>query len=169
MRRERGTGAGRTGYLLERNPVKGLAIPKEESPKRALLAEEQYEKIRKAAAAESSSAEAFVVLAWHTGHRAASIRQLRWEDVDLKNGRVHWRADADKIALDHWKALHSQPVAVLQRLHAVLDVLGEDDRPPWIVPAQRDPKKPAGRDTINKLWQRVAVTTGTQDQREGLR
>jgi len=30
-------GDGRGGFLLERNPVRGLPIPREESPKRAIL------------------------------------------------------------------------------------------------------------------------------------
>jgi hypothetical protein len=39
-------------------------VPKEESPRRALLMTEQYEAVRLAAAAISSRLESFVELAW---------------------------------------------------------------------------------------------------------
>ena len=41
--------------------------------------------------------ECLVVLAWKTGHRAGSLRQLRWSDVDLEAGRMHFRGENDKI------------------------------------------------------------------------
>jgi integrase len=36
-----------------------------------------------------------------TGHRAGSIRQLRWSDVDLGRRLVTWRAETDKIGYEH--------------------------------------------------------------------
>ena len=132
--------------------------------RRPLLTAEQYASLRTAATNEGTEAETFVTLAWATGHRAASIRQLRWEDVDLTAGRIHWRGNADKIALDHWNPLHREAVDALKRQRALIDVLGEDDRSRWIFPAPREPRKAVARDTIQKLWARLAVTAGIPSQ-----
>ncbi len=40
--------------------------------------------------------ELALVLAEATGRRLGSIRQLRWEDIDLDHAQICWRADADK-------------------------------------------------------------------------
>jgi integrase len=54
--------------------------------------------------------------------------------------------------------LHKEAVAVVQSQRALLDLLGQGQRSPWIFPAQHDASKPVGRDTIQKLWARLAVT-----------
>jgi integrase len=145
-------GDGRGGFLLERNPVRGLPVPKEESPQRALLTEVQYEALCKAAADLGPMVECFVVLVWETGHRSASIRQLRWSDVDVEAGRVHFRGEADKIGHDHWNPLHAEAIAILKRERARAPAIGDA----WIFPAARDASKPLPRDTTQRLWQRLA-------------
>lgn len=90
-------------------------MPKEESPRRAMLTPDQYDAVRTAAASIAPRLECFVILAWHTGHRAASLRQLRWSDVELDAGRIHFRGELDKIGLDHWNPLHPAAVAILKR------------------------------------------------------
>lgn len=145
-------GDGRGGFLLERNPVRGLPIPREESPQRAMLNDAQYLAVRKAASAIGGREECFVVLAWETGHRSASIRQLRWSDVDLAAGRIHFRGENDKIGHDHWNPLHAEAVAVLKREQARLPAIGDA----WVFPAARDATKALPRDTVQRLWQRLA-------------
>jgi integrase len=146
-------GDGRGGFLLERNPLKGLPVPKEESPRRALLSDVQYEAVRTAAAVISPRLECFVVLAWHTGHRGASLRQLRWSDVDLEAGRVHFRGELDKIGLDHWNPLHPAAVAILKGERSRVAAIGDA----WIFPAARDATAPLSRDAVANLWKRLAV------------
>lgn len=145
-------GDGRGGFLLDRNPVKGLPIPKEESPQRALLSDVQYAAVRAAAAALSPRVECFTVLVWETGHRSGSIRQLRWSDVDLEAGRIHFRGEADKIGHDHWNPLHAEAVAILKRERARVPAIGDA----WIFPSERAPSKPLPRDTAQRIWQRIA-------------
>lgn len=149
-------GDGRGGFLLERNPFRGLAVPKEESPRRALLTADQYEAIRGAAAGIAPRLECFVLLAWHTGHRAASLRQLRWSDVDLEGARVHFRGELDKIGLDHWNPLHPLAVAILRRERARAPAIGDA----WIFPAARDATQSLSRDAVANLWKRLATKAG---------
>lgn len=40
--------------------------------------------------------ELALTLAEATGRRLGSIRQLRWDDVDLNRGTIRWRAETDK-------------------------------------------------------------------------
>jgi integrase len=150
-------GDGKGGFLLDRNPLKGLSVPREENPSRALLTLGQYQRFVSAAAKEGGQIECFVKLAWHTGHRSSSIRNLRFSDVDLEGKRIHWRGENDKIGLDHWNPLHSEVVEALKAHKAVLELVqncpltGE-----WIFPALKDPSKPMPRETAHKMWKRLA-------------
>jgi hypothetical protein len=95
-----GDGDGR--MLLDRNPLKGLPLPRNESPARRVLTTEQYVALLSAAASfDNPRVRVFLVLPHETEHRAASIRQLRWSDIDLERRVVCWRADADKIGYRH--------------------------------------------------------------------
>ena len=98
----------------DRNPLRGLQLPKEPSPRLPMLTDARFEAFRNAAAAMSPRAERFTILAWYTGHRSASIRQLRWSDVDLEGARIHWRGEKDKIGHDHWNHLHPVVLAALK-------------------------------------------------------
>ena len=77
-------GDGRSGVLVDRNPLKGLPLPREESPRRPVVVAEQYTKLRHAARARGPEVEALLVLAHETGHRIGAIRQLLWSDLTLR-------------------------------------------------------------------------------------
>jgi integrase len=81
-----------SGYLLDRNPLRGLKLPREESPRPPMFTPEQCVAVWRAAQQHSPTAERFVLLAWYTGHRSSAIRQLRWSDIDLEAGTIRWRA-----------------------------------------------------------------------------
>lgn len=150
-------GDGKGGVLLERNPLKGLPIPKNESPARPVLTEEQYLAVRSVAVKVASWAELFVVLSHETGHRAGSIRQLRWSDVDFAGGRIHWRGEADKIGNDHSTPLTEEALACLLRERNARSSIG--DAP--IFPARRgDRTQPMTGDAAFNLWKRLAKSAG---------
>ena len=156
-------GNGRGGYLLDRNPLRGLEIPKEHSPRRPVTTAEQFTALRKAAASMSPRAELFVVLAWYTGHRSASIRQLQWSDVDLENARVHWRGEVDKIGYDHWNPLHPVAVEALRAERSRVAAIGEA----WVfdVPGKpSSPRKPLSRQGVRSLWRRIAENAGLPER-----
>lgn len=149
-------GDGRGSYLLERNPLKGLPLPREASPHRAILTPEQYERVRTAAAKSSARLECFVVLAWLTGHRAGSIRHLRWSDVDLEKGRIHWRGESDKIGLDHWNPLLPEAVAILKRERIREPAIGDA----WIFPSAKEASRPRSAYAVTNQWLRLAAAAG---------
>ena len=101
----------------------------------------------------------FVALLWFTGHRAASVRQLRWADLDLEAKRVKWCADADKIGYQHENPLHPEVVSVLARGRAIAELTGDA----WVFPCPRDAKEPMTRDDAADLWRAVADAVGIEE------
>lgn len=116
---------GRGGVLLDRNPFSGLTVPKEENPKRAVVSAEQYQALAGAAAEMGRRAALFLTLAHETGHRAASIRHLRWSDIDLERRRVTWRGEHDKIGLTHTTPLTEAAAIALGATQRELAAIGD--------------------------------------------
>jgi integrase len=88
------------------------------------------------------------VLAHETGHRAASIRLLRWDDVDLRRRVATWRSENDKIGFQHETPLSSEAVRVLEEARAKRPAIGNA----WVFPAPRDSREPVHRQTLLKWW-----------------
>jgi integrase len=80
-----------------------------------------------------------LVLANETGHRIGAIRKLRWSDVDLKAKRVTWRAEDDKIGMEHSPPLSAKPVKVLEAAWRKRAAIGDG----WVLPSPENAKEPA--------------------------
>lgn len=65
-------------FLLERNPLKGMPWPKDGTPNRPTLTDEEYEKLLGASTRVGPRCTLALVLAHETGDRIGSIRLLRW-------------------------------------------------------------------------------------------
>jgi integrase len=87
--------------LLDRNPLKGLTLPKQESPKRPLVMGDRYEAMLRVADEVDPRFGLALVLAHATGHRIGAIRRLRWSDIDLRRRTIRWRAENDKLDFEH--------------------------------------------------------------------
>jgi integrase len=149
-------GDGYGGYLLDKNPLRGLTIPREESPRRPIMTAELLVDVLKSATAISSAAELFVVLLWYTGHRAASVRQLRWPDIDLDRRTVRWRPEVDKVQYDHTNPLHAELVPMLERGRAVAELTGET----FLFPSGFLRGEPMTRQEACTLWRKIADGAG---------
>lgn len=139
-------------YLLDRNPLRGLKIPKEESPRRPQISAEQFKTLQLVGAEVSQRAECFVCVAWYTGHRAGAIRQLRWSDIDLRTDTIRWRADSDKIGYEHRTPLHPTLAALLRTEQ---ERTGGDGETP-VFPSQHDACRPMTREDASDLWSALA-------------
>jgi integrase len=137
--------------MLDRNPLDGLPYPKNDSPRRPVLTAEEYDAVRAVAPQVHAQFALAVVLAHATGHRLASIRLLRWSDVDLEARRVRWRADSDKQGYEHITPLNDEAVAALTQAKRERPAIGDA----WILPSLRDASKPAQRSTMAKWWRRA--------------
>ncbi len=114
----------------------------------------QYSAVLNAARGIGTWAELFAVLAHETGHRAGSIRQLRWSDVDFAGTRIHWRGEMDKIGNDHFTPATSEAVELLTRERQSRKEIGDA----YIFPARRgDRTQPMSGDAVFNLWKRIAA------------
>jgi integrase len=144
-------------FLLARNPLRGLEVPKEKSPRRPMFTAEHCVALRRAAAGHSALAERFVMLALYTGHRSGAIRQLRWSDIDLDAGVIRWRAEMDKIGYEHQNPLHSELRAFLRRDRVRASAIGDA----WVFPDPYDATAPMSRDfAVKRLWPTLRDAAG---------
>jgi len=142
--------------LLDRNPLKGLRLPREAVPQRPLITAEHYANLRAAAQRLGLRAELVLALAHDTGHRISAIRHLRWSDVDLDKRVVTWKAENDKSELQHTTALTEGLVALLGRARRQRLSLSDG----WILPDARDEALPMSRQQARALWDRCAKAAG---------
>ena len=70
---------------------------------------------------------------------------------------MHFRGENDKIGHDHWNPLHAEAVAILKRERARSFAIGDA----WLFPSVRDATKALPRDTVQRLWQRLAITANS--------
>ncbi|MCH7777624.1 MAG: tyrosine-type recombinase/integrase, partial [Gemmatimonadetes bacterium] len=155
-----------TGHrLLDRNPLEGIRRPREKNPRRPVATWERFQATRAAMVrlAGSSSkeiernrwikVELALVLAEATGRRLGSIRQLRWEDIDLDHAQICWRAEADKKGRESIVPIPSKLIDELRVFRRRLGAVGG-----WVFSGERKPEQPMDRHLFNK-WLRVAERT----------
>lgn len=146
-----------SGWLVERNPLRGLKLPREDSPKRPMFTAAQCAALRVAAAQHSPLAERFVMLAWYTGHRSSAIRQLRWSDIDLEGGTIRWRAEVDKIGYEHRNPMHADLGQYLKRERLRTGSIGDA----WVFAHPYDAKLPMSREyVVKELWPALREAAG---------
>jgi len=139
------------GTLLKANPVKGLKMPREETPKRVRVEEAEYRALLDVAPDVDWRFELALVLADQTGRRIGSIRHLRWSDIDLAAQQVRWRKEHDKLGNDQCTPLSKVAVAALKAAQAFNPAVGDA----WVFPAPRDASSPCRRDLMTKWWDRA--------------
>lgn len=149
---------GRGGTLLERNPLKGLPLPREESPRRPVLDAEHYQQLLAVAPAVHPLFQLALVLAHETGHRIGAIRLLRWSDVDLTRQAVRWRGENDKIGHEHSTPLTSAAGTALEAAQQRQRAIGDT----WIFPHPIGAGTPCSRHTFAWWWTQGVKAAGVE-------
>ena len=142
---------GHRARLLQANPVKGLKMPREESPKRVMLEQAEYLALLAVAPEVDWRFELALVLAHDTGNRIGSIRRLRWADIALGDEVIHWRKENDKIGFERSTPIMPDAMEALRRAKRAHPTVGDT----WVFPAPRDPSRPCRGDLMNKWWDRA--------------
>jgi integrase len=137
--------------LLDRNPLKGMPRPKDDEPRRPLLGDEQYEAMLRVSRKVSPLFDLALVRARETGHRLGAVISLRWSDIDVERGVVHWRGQNDKIGFDHETPLTPAAIAVLQRARAERPSIGDA----WVFPAASDSTRRSSRHLFRQWWRQA--------------
>lgn len=139
--------------LVDRNPFRGLAIPREESPRRPGLSDAAYRALLAVARQVHWQFRLALVLAHETGHRIGAIRMLRWSDVDVKAARLRWRAENDKIGFEHTTALTADAVAAFEVARGRGAGIGDA----WVFAAPAEASQPTSRFTFRNWWKAAEV------------
>ena len=143
---------------MDRNPLKGLVPPREESPQRPMMEPARYRKMLAVAQEVDWRFYTALVLAHETGHRIGAIRALRWSDIDLAGQCVHWRKTNDKIGLEHVTPLTDAAIAALGEARRTSPGVGEA----WVFPAPRDESREVARDLMTGWWKRAEEEAGLE-------
>jgi integrase len=151
-------GDGKGSYLLERNPLKGFPIPREESPNRPIMTPERYEAMLEVAEGVDWRFYVALVLAHETGHRIKAIRHLRWGDVDLENEWLTWRGDEDKIGHEHRTPLTPAAIRALLMAREHDPGIGEA----WVMPSPKHPDEPCSPTLMRSYWHQAEKAAGLE-------
>lgn len=140
--------------ILNRNPwgteirrAQKWPMPRNPKPRRPSMTQE----IRSALIMHSSSWQfaAALELEHETRRRNGSIRQLYWDEINLEEATVIWRAEADKARRDGKTPLTPRAVEILRSLPS----RGIGHVP--VFPSGKDRKTPASRHSFQR-WLRRA-------------
>lgn len=153
--------------LLHGNPLAGIRRAREQNPRRPIASFERFTATRTAMqrlSAEEDTEEArtrwtkmelALVLAEATGRRLGSIRQLKWEDIDLPASTIHWRAEADKKRRE---AVIPMPLPLAHELRHFQRRLGTMSG--WIFSSEQEAGRPMDRHLFDKWLTRAEKAAG---------
>jgi integrase len=141
---------------LDRNPLRGFRVEREESPQRPILTAPQYESLLQAADQVSPVFRLALVVTHETGHRIGAVRLLRWSDIDFDQGTAHWRGQNDKRRYDHTTPLTMTALDALQEARRAQATIGDA----WVFPTAGDLSKPVSRHLLRDWWQRAEGAAG---------
>lgn len=154
--------------LLAANPLVGLKLPREVSPRRPVAGEDRYVVLRAIADRLNPRFELALDLAYATGHRITAILSLKWEDVSLAAlphapfGIIRWKAEHDKVENEHVAPLN-------QVAHDAL-LKAQRERPgiggAWVFATEKNPAVPTSYRTA-KRWLRTAEELAELDHLKG--
>jgi integrase len=174
------TGQHRYGSpLLDRNPLRGVRLPREKNPRRPVATEERYratlevaDQVRmKVTWSEKpeivrSHLRELLVMANETGRRISAIRLLRRSDVLLDrgpHGSLRFRADSDKMGYE--SLVPMSPEA----REAVMSALARGPSPfgnAPLFPSPGNPNEPVSRWRLD-TWLRAGEKKAALEPLEG--
>jgi integrase len=104
-----------------------------------------------------------LVLAEATGRRLGSIRQLRWEDIDLQFAVIRWRAETDKQGREWVVPIPPRLIEEIRGFRKALAAVGG-----WCLPAEQDDGTPMDRKQFDKWLRRAETKAGLPKLAGGL-
>lgn len=149
-------GDERRGLLLDKNPLSGLPVPREENPNRPMMSADEYARLLRAAGEANPLFACFLVLAHETGHRSRAIRYLKWNDVRWDEREILWRAESDKVKNEHVTPLSDEALAALQRARYINGQIGDG----WVFPNKSGAEGPVPRERLKEWWLAAEIAAG---------
>ena len=144
--------------LLDRNPLRGLKLPKEKNPTRVVLTHAEYEALLRVSAQVNWRFRVALVLAHETGHRIGAIRQLRWSDIDFEGREARWRAEHEKTGYEHRTPLTDEAIAALEEARRM--GAGTGNAP--VLPSLGDAARCVSRVRAFRWWKNAQTLAGLE-------
>lgn len=150
-------------YLPE-NPLRGVAIPREKNPVRPLVMHDEFLALLAVADAVSPLLKLGLVVAEGTGRRLSAIRLLRWSDVNLDAGTIHWRAENDKKGFDSVVPVSDPVREALAEARRERPAIGDA----WVFPSPTDAAKPCRPELLDDWLRRAYGLAGLEPRPGGM-
>ncbi len=147
--------------LLDRNPLRGLRVPKVKNTTRVVLSDEEYEALLRVSGQVGWRFRVALVLAHETGHRIGAIRKLRWADVDFEDGTILWRAEHEKTGYEHRTPVTDEAISALEEAQRHASGTGDAS----VLPAPRDPSMCVSRTRVGTWWKTAERRAGLEPKR----
>jgi integrase len=144
--------------LLARHPFRGYALPREISPCRPRITDEEFLAMRLVADRAHPQCGLALDLADQTGHRVSAIRCLEWRDVDLVARTITWRAATDKARREHVTPLTEVAIAALTAERARRPAIGNAP----IFESRWRPGRPLGAKAFETWWNSCETLAGLE-------
>ncbi len=100
-------------WSRERRRAQKMVMPREKNPRRPSMTPELHEALLDHS--PNWRFEGVMEICRETMHRGNSVRQLQWDDIDLRFRTVRWRGEFDKNGLEIVAPLTGRAVEVLER------------------------------------------------------
>ena len=145
--------------LLAANPLAGVKLEHERTPRRPWASVERYGKLKEAGEKLPPAFAVLLDLAWGTGRRISAILTLRWQDVTFEtskecpHGSIQWYAGrtTNNKAHEQTVPMNTLARAALERWREQCPGIGAA----WVFPASKDRTKRLSRFHA-KRWLRKA-------------
>jgi integrase len=152
-----------SGWLLERNPMTGYALPREINRRTPRAYWEDYLELQKVARAVDPLFGPFMALVESLGWRVSAICQLRPSDFDpvrtktRPHGRLLKRAESDKVGVERWTVISADTRTALEELLQLTGRVGHH----WFFSAKKSKGEPwsrhYARDLLRRAWEAAKV------------
>jgi integrase len=149
--------------LIVENPLHGIPIPREKNPVRPLVSHDEYLRLLAVAEQVNPLLSLALVVAEGTGRRLSAFRQLRWSDINLEAGTIHWRAEYDKKGYAGVVPMADEVRMVLVEVQREYGTIG--DLP--VFPSPKDSSKPCGRHLLQSWLERAYILADLEPKAGG--
>jgi integrase len=155
----------RNGHrLIQENPLFGVGLPREQNPRRPVMTHDCYQALVQVAEQIDPMLRVVLVVAEGTGRRVSAIRMLRWDDVDLPEGKIRWRAENDKKGYEMVVPISDDVRAALQEWRRQRPAIGGA----CVFSAPATPEEPCSRHLLDDWLRRAYRAAGIESERGGL-
>lgn len=163
-------------YLMSENPARGYPLPREKNPRRPVVTQERFDRVRDVAAQlrtvrvlgktkeeMATYLPEVLDLCWHTGRRISAILALRFADLRLADGphgSILWPAASDKRGKESLVPVSKEVRGAIDRIFADRPGIGAA----YLFPAINDPTRPIAGEVVSAWLRSAEVLAGVPKQ-----